>query len=270
MGAQTMRRLAQLLGQGSAEEMAATPPGQISPLFTGGKANWIDSITTISGTHNGSSLTNITQQVLPTAPQLLAVAALFGNVDQQLIGYDFNLDQWGLTRMPGESLAQFISRINASGFAHSKDTAETDLLPDTAAMLNQAVTAQPDNFLFSVQTLTTQAGANDFQVAEGSTDPPLIPLANAIGKFTSNKGQIPITPQWWPNDGLTNTNFMPGPILNTTDVIATFNGQSVQRAKWYPLGTLDMVDHLQVIGFGTQDPKPLYRTLAAFVASLPQ
>jgi hypothetical protein len=63
---------------------------------------------------------------------------------------------------------------------------------------------------------------------------------------------------------------MPGPILNTTDVIATFNGQSVQRAKWYPLGTLDMVDHLQVIGFGTQDPKPLYRTLAAFVASLPQ
>jgi triacylglycerol lipase len=48
-----------------------------------------------------------------------------------------------------------------------------------------------------------------------------------------------------------------------------FDGE-VQRGRWHALDVLNTVDHLQVVGFGSRDVRPLYRNLAAFLASLPQ
>lgn len=48
--------LVQLLTEGSPEEMAATDPEDISGLFTGGKGDWVKSVTTICTPHNSSSI----------------------------------------------------------------------------------------------------------------------------------------------------------------------------------------------------------------------
>lgn len=51
-GGATVRTLTALLAYGSEEEQAATSPDDISPLFTGGKGNYINSVTTLCAPHN--------------------------------------------------------------------------------------------------------------------------------------------------------------------------------------------------------------------------
>lgn len=54
-GGVTVRLLAELMANGSEAERNATPAGEISPLFTGGKADWIYSLTTLAAPHNGTT-----------------------------------------------------------------------------------------------------------------------------------------------------------------------------------------------------------------------
>lgn len=54
-GGVTVRLLAELMANGNAEEAAATGADDISPLFTGGKADYIYSITTLAAPTNGTT-----------------------------------------------------------------------------------------------------------------------------------------------------------------------------------------------------------------------
>ena len=54
-GGVTVRLLAELMANGSEEEIAATGKDDISQLFTGGKADWIYSITTLAAPTNGTT-----------------------------------------------------------------------------------------------------------------------------------------------------------------------------------------------------------------------
>lgn len=55
-GGPTIRTLINLLAEGSEEERACTDPDDLSPLFAGGKADWVHSCTTLAATHNGVTL----------------------------------------------------------------------------------------------------------------------------------------------------------------------------------------------------------------------
>ena len=54
-GGATVRLLAELMANGSVEERAVTGADEISELFTGGKADWIYSITTLAAPTNGTT-----------------------------------------------------------------------------------------------------------------------------------------------------------------------------------------------------------------------
>lgn len=54
-GGATVRMFASLMAQGSEEERAGTPENELSSLFTGGKADWIYSVTTLAAPHNGTT-----------------------------------------------------------------------------------------------------------------------------------------------------------------------------------------------------------------------
>lgn len=54
-GGATVRLLAALMANGSEEERNATEENDISPLFTGGKADWIYSVTALAAPTNGTS-----------------------------------------------------------------------------------------------------------------------------------------------------------------------------------------------------------------------
>ncbi len=55
-GGPTCAMFASIMEYGSAEELAATKDGTISPFFTGGKGDYIYSITGIAGAYNGTTL----------------------------------------------------------------------------------------------------------------------------------------------------------------------------------------------------------------------
>lgn len=54
-GGATVRMLAHLMAEGDAEEVTATQKDDISGLFTGDKADWIYSVTTLAAPHNGTT-----------------------------------------------------------------------------------------------------------------------------------------------------------------------------------------------------------------------
>ena len=54
-GGVTVRLLAELMANGSEEERAVTENSELSPLFTGGKADWIYSVTTLAAPSNGTT-----------------------------------------------------------------------------------------------------------------------------------------------------------------------------------------------------------------------
>jgi triacylglycerol lipase len=268
LGGPTVRLLAQLLEQGSDSEQAATSQGQLSPLFAGGKTGWIDSITTISSMHNGASAAYLTKNLLPNA-LFSFLATTVG--DNQLLDYDFMLDQWGLTRQPGESLATFQVRVVSSKFNTTTDAAGANVAPEfMVGTFNPTVKAQSDIFYFSVGTLATHAGLLDrqIQVPDVTMDPILLPTGIFMGKYTQSQPVV-INSTWFANDGLVNTNSMAGPTLNTPDTIVAYNGDPA-RGQWSNFGVMNGFDHLDIIGIPAKDVRPWYRSLAGFLASLPQ
>lgn len=54
-GGATIRTFAHLVAKGSAEERNATPAGELSDFFKGGKADWIYSLTSLAAPHNGTT-----------------------------------------------------------------------------------------------------------------------------------------------------------------------------------------------------------------------
>ena len=57
-GGATVRTLVSLMDKGSAAEMKATDKSSISPLFTGGKSDYIYSVITLAAPHNGTTAYN--------------------------------------------------------------------------------------------------------------------------------------------------------------------------------------------------------------------
>ncbi len=58
-GGVTVRLLAHLMAEGSEAERNATSPEELSPLFAGGHADWIYSVTSLAAPHNGTSAYHI-------------------------------------------------------------------------------------------------------------------------------------------------------------------------------------------------------------------
>ncbi|MBE6742463.1 MAG: lipase, partial [Ruminococcaceae bacterium] len=54
-GGATVRLMCELMANGSEAEIKATDENDISPLFTGGKADYINSITALASPHNGTT-----------------------------------------------------------------------------------------------------------------------------------------------------------------------------------------------------------------------
>lgn len=80
-GGVTVRLLAELMANGSEAERAATPVNDLSPLFAGGKADWIYSLTTLAAPTNGT-----------TAYGLKADSAPDGSAEADTADHDMHID----------------------------------------------------------------------------------------------------------------------------------------------------------------------------------
>lgn len=269
-GGQTVRVLAALLAQGDPAERAAAPVADLSPLFQGGKA-WVHSVTTFAAPHDGTSVAANGSRLLPFVRKtLLGLAALVG-VQPDDLPYDFKLEQWGLRRLPDESLDAYLTRVEQSPIWHSRDISGWDLSPDGARELNQRFPAQPDVYYFSwAASATVPLWLSRHQVPRLTMLPQLWVSALYMGAYTRDEpGHVRIDASWWENDGLVNTRSMAGPTLGSPDRIVPRDGQA-RRGVWNYQGVLTGWDHLDIMGIGTvRDVGDWYLRLARSLADLP-
>ena len=254
-GGQTVRLLVSLLAYGDAAEQAATGKAT-SPLFTGGKADYVQSVTTLCAPHNGTQLTCIVDDLgsiagIQNATSLL-VDTLFKLVqaaDKHVGTPDLMLDQFGIGK--NADAAASLQKIEKVGVDH----AFYDLSPDGAAALNKTIRTVDGVYYFSYPFSTVKDGQLlRGKVPENSTFAALYPLALALGAYTgTSAGGIVIDETWQDNDGLVSVVSAQYP---TGEAHADFpkNAKGLRPGVWYVMPT-ERGDHGYAVGLNADTDK---------------
>jgi triacylglycerol lipase len=202
MGAPTIRMLQHLLATQAFEGYDTS-------------ANWVKSISTISGVNNGSTLVYMlgvseeTGHIKPNSAVhfLVSVFEFLAAANNPLLKkiYDLDLEQWGLPRQPGEPLVQFLRRIaNHTAFILGEDNAGYDLSIQGALRWNSIIQEHPHTYYFSYNTnQTMRIPMLPYSLPRPNMNPLLAASAYWIGHHTFDP---PLysgfhDADWWPNDG---------------------------------------------------------------------
>ncbi len=271
-GGPTIRMLASFLANGVEQELEKSGDG-VSPLFTGEKGDWVNSVATLDSPHNGSSLFlildryKLTDLLLDTC---LVFAGISGNTKAS--GFlDFHLEQFGITQAPGEAtdladMKDALGKVLETG----TDNAAHDISPDGAVELNRQIKTVDGVLYFSYAYCTTTQGAlTGNQVPESDTLLILKPMAYLMGKYDENKmTDFKIDKTWLPNDGLVNVVSAQYPF---GEAWKDFDAENIESGKWNVMPTLNG-DHGTVIGLGAgvEETRSFYTELFKMIDSVPR
>jgi len=247
-GGATARLLCALLQNGAPEEQRAADR---SPLFTGGKGDWVFSLTCLAAPHNGTSLLTI----VDVNPALGAIASLLGgaSMDGLLAGLGFT---WG-----GMGIGEVLRA------AKTMDTAYYDLTLAGAKKVNELTRGLcPDTYLFSYPVAGTDANGTP------TSDMTALyrPLGLLVGKFTSPENGI--DDSWRQNDCLVNTISATHPFDEPSRTVtdpAALTPNGMIPATWYVMPTVKG-DHGTIIGLGRtmEETLPFYTEIIARIDAL--
>ncbi len=271
-GGNTIRLLQGLLTKGSAEEIAATDADDISPLFLGGKEDFVNALVTVCSPNNGTTLYYISDQLNLSLLLTICAYTYAGVLGRSpLNGYvDFHLEQFGLTYVPGEENSEFqLYEAMYTMLQHWEDTGMYDLSPDGVAELNEFLDLEDDVYYFSYAFDSTKKNpATGFYYPIPSTFALLQPFAAMMGAYSNNKiTDYKIDETWFANDGLVNVNSALYPF---DDPHQDYDSQNVKTGIWnvMPVST---GDHGNAIGIGVSEEitMELYLNMIDMIEQLP-
>lgn len=271
-GGATVRLFTSLLEYGSEAEVNATGD-ETSPLFEGGKGNYVNSLTALCAPHNGSSLTEIINDtgsvigVGNTTDLLIDLCFNVLGVTNPVSGiYDFKLDHFGINAVEGdgEDVSSAVSQFISAG----KDNAVYDLSPDGAAELNKIIKTVEDVYYFSYAYSTTKEGSLlKGHVPQQGTFALLYPVALAMGSYTgTTDGGIVIDEAWQENDGLVNVISAKYPFGEEFIELPDADLEEFERGIWY-VYPVYKGHHGTVIGLGadTESTQRFFTTHFEFI-----
>ena len=218
-GGATILMLLDLLADGSETERAATPADELSPLFEGGKGDYVYSITTLAAPMNGTTAINARDAI---------------NAD------------------PDATLAEHtvVFMLESLAYSHQKDrtfedTAGYDMEIDVAMKMLDGFETQSDVYYFSVPCcatetvdgVTTPKGEMIEDIYEAAAGRMSVITGTTAGGYTFDES-------WQPNDGLVNTISARAP-FNAPQ--KDFDADSVEKGMWnvYPVYE---GDHMALMG----------------------
>ena len=235
-GGTTARLLTWLLANGSEAEKQATGE-DTSPLFTGGKGDWVNSVTTLATPHDGSSLTsalNAPASLFGIDLTKILFDVLFkfaGLISTQDTAFDFMLDQFDIAAVSGSDAQK---DAVTSFFRLGSDNAGYDLSPDGAKVLNDTIGIVDGVYYFSFAYRTTKEGMLLGEVPTAETNPLLMVTATVIGSYTgTTPGGIEIGDAWLPNDGLVNVISALYPNEEAHEELTDEAPKKLKRGVWY-------------------------------------
>lgn len=179
---------------------------------------YVRSITTISGVHNGSTLTwilgvdPVTGRINKESPGLRILVGIlerYARLQAKVPGvsrfYDLMLDQWGIA--PGKVEREQMNRLlEDTAYIDSLDNALYDLTPNAMEDLNRRLIEYPDTWYFSYVTRSTIPFGHKALPIPYWTHFFLIPTAFAMGTRVFPEEAMPLRVQrlWRANDGMCN------------------------------------------------------------------
>lgn len=208
-GGATVRMLSHLMTYGSEEERAVTPADELSPLFAGGKGDWLKTVTAIAGPFDGTTVIDAIGILVPTLKVISFVgfANVLGNTPFRKI-YDMQLTQWKITSdRDKRAHPMYIGRLDrVIRFWRSHDDCFWDLCLAGAKELNEFLESNPNAYQFSISTDASKPKKNGNYKMKASTLFPFIITGNMMGKYDYDRtlGQ-PLGDEWKANDGCSNT-----------------------------------------------------------------
>lgn len=260
-GGATVRMLTSLLEYGDSAEQSLTGDNT-SPLFLGGKGEWVNSVTTLCAPHNGSALTEVLNRlnvlgIADTTDLLIKLCfSVSGLSEEENSFYDLHLEHFGVKNEvdTSESLKDKIASIVSVGTDH----AAFDLSPDGAKEINKKIKTVDKVYYFSYSYQTTQEKTTVFntviQEPLSSTLPVLILPAAIMGSYTgTTDGGTQIDKSWQPNDGLVSVVSAQCPDGEISRKYSDSLGE-FERGVWYIMPTLTG-DHGTVIGLNADAEK---------------
>lgn len=203
-GGATVRFLARLMADGSPGERAATQDDSLSELFTGGKADYIYSITTLASPHNGTTAYAVGRNVRNnggTAGEVIETEIMF-----------------------------FASRENSDGRIF-EDSATYDMDIDGAAQINEKTGTVPGIYYFSYACSMSSKDENGrWQADTDGMEPLFVNSAKLICAYEgTSPGGVVLDETWQENDGLVNTISAKAPF---GDPQTQFDKNSVEPGVW--------------------------------------
>lgn len=263
-GGATTRLFLELLANGSAEEVAAAKAAgtEASPLFTGGKGDWVYSLTAVAAPHNGTTFietcdisTKVVTDFIYNFGASLGLTKLKGV-------YDLQLEHFGIYRQDDETDLQYLVRVlNSSDFMSHNDNAIYDLTIDNALKINDGIEMQDNVYYFSVCGDATHPSAvSGNEIPDTSVFVLLKPFAAMIGKYYDEytAGGVYIDRTWLPNDGMVNVVSGLYPVNSKLQCVNAdgskafvicdgYNNEDYASGIWNVLPT-QPYDHLSIVG----------------------
>ena len=180
-GGATVRLLAELMANGSEAERKATDESELSPLFSGGKADWIYSITALAAPHNGTSAYNANNGEI--------------NVDGELTFMQKKMSDM----VSGATAGETDERADY-------DYANYDLKIDNALELNKNISTLENVYYFSFPCSSTyKAEDGTYRPDTEITETMFVKSARLMGMYKGKTdGGVDINDDWLENDGLVN------------------------------------------------------------------
>ena len=192
---------AQLTAEGAAEEIAVTEADDLSPLFAGGKGDWIYSVTAIAAPHNGTSAYHVPDE----------------NPEPK---------SWGQKMMDKINAPDKDSRADY-------DYADFDMHVQNADEINKWLTTLDSAFYFSYPCAATKE-------AEDGSQEPVTEIMEKLFQRSSKRmgsfeGTCPdgavFTKEWQKNDGLVNTISARAP--SHSKACDFYDGVEIKKGIWY-------------------------------------
>ncbi len=281
-GATAIRVLSDMLADGRSEEVAASKAAgtEVSPLFTGGKGDYVFSITTLAGTNNGTSYRSAMRLLYDESIELYSLwAYALSALGLQEGFHDFQLDQFGVSKNNRMSITQLLTQTD---FLEHNDSARADFDADRAIYMNGELEIQPNIYYFAYPANASQQKADGTYGPIDKTFAVLKPFVSSMGKYTgttsgkfkdgfgSHETTVTSTPTvmdktWWPNDGFVNVIAAKAPFhyengKKVYDPHTTYTeGMNVKPGTWYEMPEYTG-DHLGIIGgLWTEDGAVLHQ-----------
>ena len=265
-GGNTARLLTSLLEYGSEAEKQASPE-DCSPLFEGGKGQYVNSVTTLASPHNGSTLFYCLDYgpMMELALNLLYTANGVGSMSNVDL-LDFQLEHFDISS-DNHSTSVLIN----GNFGNGIDNGFYDLSPHGAKALNSKIKLVDSVYYFSyAYCTTTEAPVFGNQVPTKETMGVLMVPAGMIGAYTNKRAdaQVVIDEKWLPNDGLVNVVSAQYPTGDAyTNYVA--GETKIKSGQWIVFPTLTG-DHGTVIGMNgnVEATRKFYMDHIAIIDSL--